>query len=70
MIRKDLDEAVKKAYLILGVRQGAAKYEIKSAYRKLAKKHHPDSAGAQKNDEIIKAVNAAYTLLMKKYNNL
>ncbi|HPI04150.1 MAG TPA: DnaJ domain-containing protein [Candidatus Goldiibacteriota bacterium] len=70
VMQKDLDEAVKKAYLILGVRQGAAKHEIKSAYRRLAKKYHPDSAGAQKNDEMIKAVNAAYTLLMKKHNNL
>lgn len=66
IIQKDLDEAVKKAYLILGLKQGATKHEIKSAYRKLAKKHHPDSAGPKKNDEMIKAVNAAYSLLIKR----
>src|ERR1700738_4988240 len=34
-------------YEVLGVRRGASAAAIKSAYRKLAKKHHPD---ANKND--------------------
>src|SRR4029077_4706661 len=34
-------------YEVLGVQRGASAATIKSAYRKLAKKHHPD---ANKND--------------------
>ena len=34
-------------YEVLGVPRGAAAGQIKSAFRKLAKKHHPD---ANKND--------------------
>src|SRR3954464_8187053 len=34
-------------YEVLGVQRGASAAAIKSAYRKLAKKHHPD---ANKND--------------------
>src|SRR5947207_13007726 len=34
-------------YEVLGVQRGASAAAIKSAYRKLAKKHHPDS---NKND--------------------
>src|SRR3954466_11169762 len=34
-------------YEVLGVQQGASAAAIKGAYRKLAKKHHPD---ANKND--------------------
>src|SRR3954468_20279526 len=34
-------------YEVLGVQKGASAAAIKSAYRKLAKKHHPD---ANKND--------------------
>lgn len=51
-------------YQILGVSRGAAAGQIKSAYRKLAKKHHPD---ANKNDpkaaERFAEVNAAYEIL-------
>ncbi len=50
-------------YEILGVSKGASDTEIKSAYRKLARKHHPDidkSAGAA---EKFKEVSEAYQVL-------
>ena len=37
-------------YEVLGLKKGASKDEIKSAYRRLAKKYHPDinkEAGAE-----------------------
>ncbi len=54
----------KNPYTLLGVSKSATKDEIKSAYRKLAKKLHPD---VNKNDPKVadrfKEVTAAYSLL-------
>lgn len=50
-------------YEVLGVSKTASNTEIKTAYRKLARKHHPDidkSAGA---DEKFKEVSEAYQIL-------
>src|SRR3954471_6879090 len=51
-------------YEVLGVQRGASAAAIKSAYRKLAKKHHPD---ANKNDPKAQArfseVNAANEII-------
>ncbi len=62
-------------YEILGVKRGAAQDEIKKAYRKLARKFHPDvnkNAGAE---EQFKKVSEAYDVLgdqekRKKYDAL
>lgn len=50
-------------YEVLGLKKGASEAEIKSAYRKLARQHHPDvdkSAGAA---ERFKEISEAYQVL-------
>lgn len=56
-------------YEILGVSRGATEKEIKTAYRKLARKWHPDlHAGKDKDtaEEKIKQINEAYEVLSDK----
>ena len=51
-------------YQVLGINKNASPAEIKRAYRKLAKKYHPDSnAGNDKAAEAFKEVNEAYDIL-------
>ena len=50
-------------YDILGLSRGASKEEIKSAYRKLARKHHPDVNKAPDAAEAFKQVQQAYEVL-------
>lgn len=48
-------------YETLGVDKTASKDEIKSAFRKLAKRYHPDSS--EGNEEKFKQINDAYSVL-------
>lgn len=48
-------------YSILGVAKTASPDEIKTAYRKLAKEHHPDRTGG--DDSQFKKINEAYDTL-------
>jgi curved DNA-binding protein len=54
----------KDYYKILGVDRKAKSEEIKRAYRKLAKQHHPDrNPGDNKAEEKFKEINEAYQVL-------
>jgi molecular chaperone DnaJ len=53
---------VKDYYAVLGVPKTATEAEIKKAYRKLAREHHPDVAGPDAEDH-FKEVAAAYEVL-------
>jgi curved DNA-binding protein len=54
----------KDYYKILGVNRKAAADEIRSAYRKLALKYHPDkNPGDKKAEEKFKEINEAYQVL-------
>ncbi|MDO4680851.1 MAG: molecular chaperone DnaJ [Aerococcus sp.] len=53
----------KDYYDILGVSKDATQQEIKRAYRKLAKKYHPDLNDSPEAEEKYKEVNDAYEVL-------
>ncbi|MDQ3628340.1 MAG: molecular chaperone DnaJ [Actinomycetota bacterium] len=58
------DWATKDFYQVLGVSKDAGADEIKKAYRKLAREHHPDSKpGDAKAEERFKSVAEAYSVL-------
>ncbi len=59
--------AGKDYYSILGVKRDASEQEIKQAYRRLARKYHPDVNPGDKSGEArFKAINEAYEVLSDK----
>jgi len=61
------DWAEKDFYKILGVSKDASEADIKKAYRKLARKHHPDTnAGSAASEKTFKDVSEAYSVLSSK----
>jgi curved DNA-binding protein len=53
----------KDYYAVLGVERGAAQDDIKKAYRRLARKYHPDVSKERDAEERFKAVAEAYETL-------
>ncbi|MBP3985179.1 DnaJ domain-containing protein [Pseudoxanthomonas helianthi] len=53
----------KDYYAILGIEPSAGEAEIKTAYRRLARKYHPDVSKEAGAEEKFKAVNEAYEAL-------
>jgi len=61
--------AGKNLYDILGVKKGASDKEMKQAYRRLARKYHPDvNPGDKSAEATFKEINAAYEVLSDKEN--
>jgi curved DNA-binding protein len=56
----------KDYYEALGVEPGAGEAEIKAAYRRLARKYHPDVSKEKGAEEKFKSVNEAYEVLRDK----
>ena len=56
----------KDYYETLGVKRDASDAEIKSAYRKLARKYHPDVNKTKEAEEKFKDINEAYEVLGDK----
>jgi curved DNA-binding protein len=56
----------KSLYDTLEVSQNASESEIKKAYRKLARKYHPDICKEADCEEKFKEINAAYEILSDK----
>jgi molecular chaperone DnaJ len=57
---------VKGYYAIMEVSEQANYREIRAAYRRLAKKYHPDVSGSLYAEETIKTINAAFEVLSDK----
>lgn len=65
----------KDYYKVLGVARDAADQTIKQAYRRLARKHHPDVSKAKGSADRFKEINEAYEVLSdsekrKRYDSL
>jgi len=54
-------------YKVLGISSSASREEVKAAYRRLVKEHHPDAGG---DKQTILSLNAAWAILGDKENRL
>lgn len=56
----------KRYYAVLGVSEHASYQEIKRAYRRLARRYHPDRNGSDVSVDMTKRINAAFEVLSDK----
>lgn len=63
-MRRSLWRHAKDPFAVLGLSRSATKSEVKTRYRELARRHHPDSASG--SGETMEQVNKAYNMLMKE----
>ncbi|MGL6289470.1 MAG: DnaJ C-terminal domain-containing protein [Silanimonas sp.] len=56
----------KDYYAVLGVEPGSGEAEIKQAFRRLARKYHPDVSKEKGAEDRFKAINEAYEVLRDK----
>lgn len=52
-------------YKVLGLQEGASDDEVKAAYKRLAKKYHPDLNSSPYAEARMKEINEAYNQIMK-----
>lgn len=58
-----VDQNIVNAMKLMGLQKGFTMKDLKSAYRKLSKVHHPDAGGLEAN---FKKLNTAYNYLMER----
>lgn len=56
-------DAVFDPYATLGLRRGADATQVREAYRRLARLHHPDRSGDRRATERMQAINRAWAIL-------
>lgn len=56
-----------QCYQVLGLQETASIKEVKSAYRRLVLKHHPDKNNSDRNGNEFKLITEAYQILRTEY---
>lgn len=56
-------EVIDEARKLLGLGEDASMRQIRSAYRRLAKQHHPDTGSSSSDVEVMKQLNLSYKFL-------
>jgi hypothetical protein len=65
--RPKIPPELREALEVLGLAWPVSMATVKSTYKKLAKRHHPDANGGNKaSEEILKTINLAYATLRAK----